>query len=123
ARRREESLQDTPIAISAFSAETLEQRQIVQTSDLERITPSLQFKPAGQLSGNTAASVVFIRGIGQLDPTAAVDPGVGVYIDEVYVGRSRSEEHTSELQSRENLVCRLLLEKKKNVVDRLRLFI
>ena len=88
ARRREESLQETPIAISAFSAETLEQRQIVQTQDLERITPSLQFKPAGQLSGNTAASVVFIRGIGQLDPTAAVDPGVGVYIDEVYVGRS-----------------------------------
>src|SRR5690606_24246262 len=88
ARRREESLQETPIAISAFSAETLEQRQIVQTQDLERITPSLQFKPAGQLSGNTAASVVFIRGVGQLDPTAAVDPGVGVYIDEVYVGRS-----------------------------------
>src|SRR5690606_20425840 len=88
ARRREESLQETPIAISAFSAETLEQRQIVQTQDLERITPSLQFKPAGQLSGNSAASVVFIRGIGQLDPTAAVDPGVGVYIDEVYVGRS-----------------------------------
>src|SRR5690554_5834124 len=88
ARRREESLQETPIAISAFSAETLEQRQIVQTQDLERITPSLQFKPAGQLSGNSAASVVFIRGIRQLDPTAAVDPGVGVYIDEVYVGRS-----------------------------------
>ncbi len=88
ARRREESLQETPIAISAFSAETLERRQIVQTQDLERITPSLQFKPAGQLSGNSAASVVFIRGIGQLDPTAAVDPGVGVYIDEVYVGRS-----------------------------------
>src|SRR5688500_15729206 len=39
ARRREESLQETPIAISAFSAETLEQRQIVQTQDLERITP------------------------------------------------------------------------------------
>jgi iron complex outermembrane receptor protein len=88
ARRREETLQETPIAISAFSAETLEQRQIVRTQDLERITPSLQFKPAGQLSGNSAASVVFIRGIGQLDPTAAVDPGVGVYIDEVYVGRS-----------------------------------
>ena len=88
ARRREESLQDIPVAVSAFSAETLEARQIAQTSDLERITPSLQFKPAGQLSGNSSASVVFIRGIGQLDPTAAVDPGVGVYIDEVYVGRS-----------------------------------
>lgn len=88
ARRREESLQDIPVAVSAFSAETLATRQISQTQDLERITPSLQFKPAGQLSGNSSASVVFIRGIGQLDPTAAVDPGVGVYIDEVYVGRS-----------------------------------
>ena len=88
ARRREESLQDTPIAISPFNAETLEARQIQQTQDLERIAPSLQFKPAGQLSGNTAATVVFIRGVGQLDPTAAVDPGVGIYIDEVYVGRA-----------------------------------
>ena len=88
ARRREESLQETPIAVSAFSAATLENRQVTQTQDLEKITPSLQFKPAGQLSGNSAASVVFIRGIGQLDPTAAVDPGVGMYIDDVYVGRS-----------------------------------
>jgi iron complex outermembrane receptor protein len=88
ARRREESLQDTPIAISAFRAETLLERQIQQTKDLERITPNLQFKPAGQLSGNTAASVVFIRGVGQLDPTAAVDPGVGIYLNEVYLGRA-----------------------------------
>lgn len=88
ARRREESLQETPIAVSAFSAEILEERQIQQTQDLERITPSLQFKPAGQLSGNSASSVVFIRGVGQLDPTAAVDPGVGIYVDEVYVGRA-----------------------------------
>jgi iron complex outermembrane receptor protein len=88
ARRREESLQDTPVAISPFNVETLEARQVEQTQDLERVAPSLQFKPAGQLSGNTAATVVFIRGVGQLDPTAAVDPGVGVYIDEVYVGRA-----------------------------------
>ncbi|WP_447726586.1 TonB-dependent receptor [Sphingomonas koreensis] len=88
ARRREESLQDTPVAISAFSAEMLENRQIQQTQDLERITPSLQFKPAGQLSGNSSSSVVFIRGVGQVDPTAAVDPGVGVYLDEVYLGRA-----------------------------------
>ncbi|GGC10308.1 TonB-dependent receptor [Novosphingobium endophyticum] len=88
ARRREESLQDTPVAISAFSAEMLAQRQVESTQDLEKITPNLQFKPAGQLSGNTAATVVFIRGIGQLDPTAAVDPGVGIYLDEVYLGRA-----------------------------------
>jgi iron complex outermembrane receptor protein len=87
ARRREETLQDTPIAISPFSAEVLEARQIQGTQDLERIAPSLQFPPAGQLSGNTAASVVFIRGVGQLDPTAAVDPG-SASIHEVYVGRA-----------------------------------
>ncbi len=51
ARRREESLQETPIAISAFSAEALEARQITSSQDLEKITPSLQFKPAGQLVG------------------------------------------------------------------------
>jgi len=88
ARRHEESMQDTPIAVSAFSAEALEDRQVRTTQDLEQITPSLQFKPAGQLSGNTAATVVFIRGVGQLDPTAAVDPGVGIYLDEVYLGRA-----------------------------------
>ncbi|MBU0792733.1 MAG: TonB-dependent receptor [Alphaproteobacteria bacterium] len=88
ARRRAESLQDTPVAISAFDAQVLADRQINQTSDLEAITPNLQFKTAGQLSGNSAATVVFIRGVGQLDPTAAVDPGVGIYLDEVYVGRA-----------------------------------
>ena len=88
ARRRAESLQDTPVAVSAFTAETLELRNIEQTMDLERVTPNLQFKSSGQLSGNTAATVVFIRGIGQLDPTAAVDPGVGIYLDEVYLGRA-----------------------------------
>ncbi len=88
ARRRDENLQDTPIAISAFSAQVLQDRQILQTQDLERITPSLQFKPAGQLSGNSASAVVFIRGVGQVDPTAAVDPGVGIYLDEVYLGRA-----------------------------------
>ncbi|OYY92081.1 MAG: TonB-dependent receptor [Sphingomonas sp. 28-66-16] len=88
ARRRSENLQDTPIAVSAFSGQILQDRQIQQTQDLERITPSLQFKPAGQLSGNSASSVVFIRGVGQVDPTAAVDPGVGIYLDEVYLGRA-----------------------------------
>ena len=88
ARRRAEKLQDTPVAISAFTPELLEARQILQTQDLERVTPSLQFKPAGQLSGNSSSAVVFIRGVGQVDPTAAVDPGVGIYLDEVYLGRA-----------------------------------
>lgn len=88
ARRRQESLQETPIAVSAFSALELERRGIESTQDLDRVTPSLQFATSGQLSGNNSAAVVFIRGVGQLDPTSSVDPGVGIYIDDVYMGRA-----------------------------------
>ena len=88
ARRRAEDLQDVPVAVTALSAEALVRRQILTTTDLDRVTPSMQFTSYGQLSGNNSAAVVFIRGVGQLDPTPAVDPGVGIYIDEVYMGRA-----------------------------------
>jgi len=88
ARRREERLQDTPIAVSAFSAETLERQQIFNTEDLGHVTPSLQFHSYAPLSGNNSAAQVFIRGIGQTDASPSVDPGVGLYIDDVYMGRA-----------------------------------
>jgi len=88
ARRRTEKLQDVPIAITALSAEALDRRQILNTMDLDRVTPSMQFTSYGQLSGNNSAAVVFIRGVGQIDPTPAVDPGVGIYVDDVYLGRA-----------------------------------
>lgn len=88
ARRREESLQDTPIAVSAFSAAALERQQIVNTEDLDQIAPNLQFASYGPLTGNNSAAQVYIRGIGQSDGSSGVDPGVGLYIDEVYMGRS-----------------------------------
>jgi iron complex outermembrane receptor protein len=88
ARRRVESLQDTPVAVTALSADALEQRQIVATTDLDKVAPNLQFHSYGTLTGNNSAAQVFIRGIGQTDATPAVDPGVGVYIDDVYMGRS-----------------------------------
>ena len=88
ARRRVESLQDTPVAVTALSADALEQQQIVSTTDLDKVAPNLQFHSYGTLTGNNSAAQVFIRGIGQSDATPAVDPGVGVYIDDVYMGRS-----------------------------------
>jgi iron complex outermembrane receptor protein len=88
ARRREERLQDTPIAVTALSAEALERQQVVSTTDLDKVAPNLQFHSYGTLTGNNSAAQVFIRGIGQTDATAAVDPGVGIYIDEVYMGRA-----------------------------------
>src|SRR5690606_11902502 len=88
ARRRAEDLQAVPVAVTALTADALERRQIQTTTDLDRVAPSLQFTSYGQLSGNNSAAVVFIRGVGQLDPTPAVDPGVGIYIDDVYMGRA-----------------------------------
>ncbi len=88
ARRRAESLQDTPVAMTALSADALERQQITGTTDLDKVAPNIQFHSYGTLTGNNSAAQVFIRGIGQTDATPAVDPGVGVYIDDVYMGRA-----------------------------------
>ncbi len=88
ARRRAESLQDTPVAVTAISAAALERQQVVSTTDLDKVAPNIQFHSYGTLTGNNSAAQVFIRGIGQSDATPAVDPGVGVYIDDVYMGRA-----------------------------------
>jgi iron complex outermembrane receptor protein len=88
ARRREENLQDTPVAVTALSADALERQQITGTTDLDKVAPNIQFHSYGTLTGNNSAAQVFIRGIGQTDATPAVDPGVGVYIDDVYMGRA-----------------------------------
>lgn len=86
ARRVQESQQDTPIAITALSGDELLDRQIFQTDQLTQVVPNLQFGTNAPLAGNNASSQVFIRGIGQTDPTSTVDPGVGLYIDDVYIG-------------------------------------
>ena len=88
ARRVEENLQDTPLAVSVFSGDALTERQVFETTELDQVVPNLQFANNAPLAGNNASSQVFIRGIGQTDPTSTVDPGVGLYIDEVYMGRS-----------------------------------
>jgi iron complex outermembrane recepter protein len=88
ARRRQESLQDTPVAVTVFTGDMLEKMQVSGTTDLDKVVPNLQFHSYGTLTGNNSAAQVFIRGIGQTDATSAVDPGVGLYIDDVYMGRS-----------------------------------
>lgn len=88
ARKVEENLQDTPVAVTALTEAGLERRMITNTTDLSRVTPNLQFTSYSPLSGNNSAAQVFIRGIGQSDASGGVDPGVGIYIDDVYMGRS-----------------------------------
>ena len=88
ARRVAENLQDTPIAVTAFTGAALENRQVFRTSELDQVVPNLQFADNAPLAGNNSSSQVFIRGIGQTDPTSTVDPGVGLYLDDVYIANA-----------------------------------
>jgi iron complex outermembrane recepter protein len=88
ARRVEENLQDTPLAVSAFTGDALTERQVFETTELDQVVPNLQFADNAPLAGNNSSSQVFIRGIGQTDPTSTVDPGVGLYLDNVYIGNA-----------------------------------
>ena len=76
------------MAVTVLTGDSLERQQIVGTTELDQVAPNLQFATYGTLTGNNSAAQVFIRGIGQTDATPAVDPGVGLYIDDVYMGRS-----------------------------------
>ena len=88
ARKREENLQDTPIAITAVNGAELEARGAADLSAIESLAPNVHFSASQPTSGLSGATTVFIRGIGQRDFTINIDPAVGVYFDGVYVGRS-----------------------------------
>lgn len=88
ARRRFESLQATPVALTALSAEALELRQVHTADALAQFVPNLQFDGAAPLSGAAYNATIFIRGVGQNDFAIFSDPGVAVYLDGVYLGRS-----------------------------------
>lgn len=83
-RRVQESLQETPISVSAFRAEDIEQMGMTNIGDAAKFAPGFT-TTAGPTGGNDA--FFFIRGVGQVDLNAATDPGVGTYIDGVYLGR------------------------------------
>lgn len=88
ARRREESLQETPISVTALSGTDLTDRMANNLSDVGNFVPNLDFSIGTQSSRSSIASSVFIRGIGQSDFIITTDPGVGIYIDGVYHART-----------------------------------
>jgi iron complex outermembrane recepter protein len=88
ARKVSENIQDTPISITAFSAEGLEARNIGGLAGLSDFTPNLTINTSAAFSGSSQTAAVFIRGIGQTDFTLNTDPGVGTYVDGVYISRS-----------------------------------
>src|SRR5262245_43168935 len=81
ARYREESLQQTPIAITAITTEEIKQRDFTASYELGYTVPNATLRPAQAAFGNTMSA--FIRGIGQYDFLPEFEPGVGIYFDDV----------------------------------------
>ncbi len=88
ARKREESLQTTPIAITAFTADDLAKRNVVTLDGIGDYTPNLVFDKGTGGTGGSTSTQVYIRGIGQADFLFTTEPGVGIYVDGVYLPRS-----------------------------------
>lgn len=88
ARRREEGLQDAPIAVSAYTQDTLDYRGVNKLDDIVRFTPSLTFENNPSFGGASNSAAVYLRGIGQKEFLPTTEPGVGLYVDGVYVARS-----------------------------------
>ena len=84
ARKREESIMDTPLSVSALSTSDLARFQVDDLGDIQNIVPNLSLN-----MGDAANAVIYIRGVGQRDSLSFADPGVGVYLDDVYMGRAQ----------------------------------
>ena len=84
ARRREESLQDVPVAITALTADQLLEQNVRTLEDITAYAPNIKVN-AGRATTSTINA--YIRGVGQNDPLWGFEPGVGIYLDDVYIAR------------------------------------
>lgn len=85
AQKRTESLQDLPLAVSAVSAEMIENKGISDISTLTAVAPSIAVTTTPASTANTS---VFIRGIGDQEPILTADSPVSIYVDGIVLGRS-----------------------------------
>lgn len=86
ATKREQTLQEVPVAVSVVSAQTMERAQVLDIKDLQTLVPSLRVTQL-QTTGNTN---FIIRGFGNGANNAGIEPSVGVFVDGVYRSRSAS---------------------------------
>jgi len=84
ARRRDENIQEVPIAISLLTDDILDDYNIGDLGDVSNIVPNSVIS-AGRATNSTI--IAYIRGVGQNDPLWGFEPGVGVYMDDVFIAR------------------------------------
>lgn len=87
ARRRSEDIQDVPLTVTAFTPAVMEQEDITNLQDLGTLVPNMKIS---QDRATSSTINVYIRGVGQSDPLWGFEPGVGVYIDDVYMARPQA---------------------------------
>ena len=87
ARRRAESITDVPLAITAYSGEQLEAEGALDITDIADTTPNVTLEAS---RGTNSTLSAFIRGVGQQDPVAGFEAGVGIYLDDVYLNRPQA---------------------------------
>lgn len=87
ARRREEQLNDVPVAVTAFTGAALEARGALDITDVSNVTPNTTLETS---RGTNSTLSAFIRGVGQQDPVPGFEAGVGIYLDDVYLNRPQA---------------------------------
>lgn len=88
AQKRSERVQDVPIAISAFSSQALASKGVTEIAAVGNLAPNVTLDAGTPFSGSSSVLSAYIRGIGQNDFAFNLDPGVGIYLDGVYLARS-----------------------------------
>jgi iron complex outermembrane recepter protein len=88
AERRSENVQTVPIAITAFTADSLQQRNLTSVTSLSDLTPGVNLDAGSPFSGDRSVLSASIRGVGQDDFAFNLNPAVGVYLDGIYLART-----------------------------------
>ncbi|MBB3168677.1 TonB-dependent receptor [Simiduia aestuariiviva] len=84
AQKREQSLQEVPVAVTAIGEDALMQNGVSDITDVQKLSPNTTLQVG---RGTNSTLTAFIRGIGQQDPLWGFEPGVGIYVDDVYIAR------------------------------------
>ena len=89
AERRQNNIQDVPIAITALSADALDSQQIISTRDLSRAVPNLV---TANNVGLGSSVTYFLRGVGNTESIPTFDLPIGTYVDEVFISRQNANQ-------------------------------
>lgn len=84
AQKREQNMQDVPVAVTAFSADDLNNAGVQDVTEVQKSAPNVTMQVS---RGTNTTLTAYVRGIGQADPLWGFEPGVGLYVDDVYLAR------------------------------------